>query len=325
MWHSADFINLSSAAGTVARMLHETASQGHLARDVALASSALTLGALLVARRWLPELIAQPVQSFLPWLLAPTLLVAAVALATGSRVGLLAVVLPIVTWAVLFVPQLVAGPGSETDTGEFRVATQNLGTGGPAPALADVPVVAVQELTDRNRPAVTTTLDPAHPYAATVGTVGLWSRYPLTDIQRLDLGQGWARALRARMHTPTGEVTVYAVHLGSVRFGDTDSRNRTLRTLSDLVHQDPADRLLILGDLNTASTDPHLSTLTDTLHDARSGFGFTWPSAFPLTRPDHILTRGFTTRAATVLPPTAGDHRATTATLTPTQSPQHSR
>ncbi|WP_167461654.1 endonuclease/exonuclease/phosphatase family protein [Nocardia brasiliensis] len=299
-------------------------NQTDLARDLTLASSALTLSALLIARRWLPEIIAQPVQSFLPWLLAPTLLLAAVALATGSRVGLATVVLPIAAWAVLFVPQLVAAPDGVHSVDEFRVATQNLGTGGPAPELADVAVVAVQELTDRNRRAVTTTLDPDHPYAATVGTVGLWSRYPLTDIQRLDLGQGWARALRARMHTPTATVTVYTVHLGSVRFGDTDSRNRTLRTLSDLVHQDPADRLLVLGDLNTASTDPHLATLTDTLQDARSGFGFTWPSPFPLTRPDHILTRGFTTHAATVLPPTAGDHRATTATLTP-QPPQDRR
>ncbi|GAA1647510.1 teicoplanin resistance protein VanJ [Nocardia ninae] len=305
-------MNLSSAASIVAGMPHGTF------RDITLASAAALLAALLVAPRLLPETggFRQLVSSFLPWLIVPTLLLALVALCAASKVGLVAVLAPILAWTVIFVPELVDRPHGEPSPDALRVATQNLGANGTADELTDAAVISVQELTDRNRTAVAAALDPHHPHVATVGTVGLWSRYPLSDIERLDLGQGWARALRATLETPTGNVTVYAVHLGSIRFNDTDARNHTLSTLTDLVHRDPADRLLVLGDLNTASTDPQLSALA--LHDVRSGLGFTWPADFPLTRPDHILTRGFTPRAATVHHTPGSDHRAATATLDPT-------
>ncbi|MEU7141105.1 endonuclease/exonuclease/phosphatase family protein [Nocardia sp. NPDC046473] len=294
-------------------------------RDVTLAAAAALLGGLLVAHRVLPEIggIRQVVGSFLPWLIVPTLLLATVALAAGSKIGLVAAAAPILAWSVLFVPQIVEQPYGGSSTGVLRVATQNLGAHGTAAELTDAAIISVQELTDRNRPSVAAALDRDHPYVATVGTIGLWSRYPLDDVERLDLGQGWARALRARIETPTGDITVYAVHLGSVRFGETDSRNRTLRTLTGLVDRDRSDRLLILGDLNTASTDPELTPLTQTCQDVRTGLAFTWPADFPLTRPDHILTRGFTPLDATVRRTTGSDHRAATATLDPT--PQVSR
>ncbi|WP_433663055.1 endonuclease/exonuclease/phosphatase family protein [Nocardia sp. CA-128927] len=294
-------------------MLHGTS------KDLTLAASAVLLGGLLVAHRLLPEIggVRQLIGSFLPWLLVPTLLLAVIALATGSKLGLAAVVAPILAWSILFVPQLVERPHGEPSANALRVATQNLGAGATAAELTDAAVISVQELTDRNRTSVAAALDPQHPHVATVGTIGLWSRYPLDDVERLDLGQGWARALRARIEAPTGDVTVYAVHLGSVRFGETESRNRTLRTLTDLVQSDRSDRLLVLGDLNTASTDPQLATLTQTLQDVRTGLGFTWPAEFPLTRPDHILTRGFTPLDATVRRTTGSDHRAATATLAP--------
>ncbi|MFI6165310.1 endonuclease/exonuclease/phosphatase family protein [Nocardia sp. NPDC051052] len=289
----------------------------HGTRDITFAAAAVLLGGLLLAPRLLPEFggIRQLVGSFLPWLLVPALLLAAVALGTGSRIGLAAVVAPILAWSVLFVPQLIERPHGGSSTDALRVATQNLGAHGTAAELTDAAIISVQELTDRNRPSVAAALNPDHPHVATVGTVGLWSRYPLDDVERLDLGQGWARALRARIDTPTGDVTAYAVHLGSVRFGETESRNSTLRTLTDLINRDRSDRLLILGDLNTASTDPELAALTHTLQDVRTGLGFTWPADFPLTRPDHILTRGFTPLDATVRRTPGSDHRAPTATL----------
>ncbi|MFI6046393.1 endonuclease/exonuclease/phosphatase family protein [Nocardia sp. NPDC051321] len=297
----------------------------HGTRDITFAATAVLLGGLLVAHRLLPEFggIRQLVGSFLPWLLVPALLLAAAALGTGSRIGLAAVAAPILAWSVLFVPQLIERPYGGSSTGALRVATQNLGAHGTAAELTDAAIISVQELTDRNRPSVAAALNPDHPHVATVGTIGLWSRYALDDVERLDLGQGWARALRARIDAPTGDVTVYAVHLGSLRFGETESRNRTLRTLTDLVNRDRSDRLLVLGDLNTASTDPELAALTHTLQDVRNGLGFTWPADFPLTRPDHILTRGFTPLDATVRRTPGSDHRAPTATLALT--PQVSR
>ncbi|PXX60341.1 vancomycin resistance protein VanJ [Nocardia tenerifensis] len=290
-------------------------------KDLMLAAAAALLAALLLEPRLVPGTAGQIVGSFLPWLLAPTVLLAAVAVGTGSKIGTAAVVPPIAAWSVLFVPQLVERPDTATTTPAFRVATQNLGTAGTAAELTDAAVISVQELTDRNRPSVAAALDPRHPHVATVGTIGLWSRYPLHDIERLDLGQGWARALRARIELPAGEATVYAVHLGSIRLGETAARDRTLHTLTDLVRRDPSTRLLVLGDLNTASTDPALTPLTQTLHDVRTGLAFTWPAPFPLTNPDHILTRGFTPLDATVRRTPGTDHRAPTATLAPTPHP----
>lgn len=306
-------MKLSFSEFIVGVMLHGTL------RDITLASAAALLAVLLVAHPLLPELggVRQLVGSFLPWLLVPTLLLAVVAFSMASKVGLVAVVAPLLAWSVLFGPELMERPHGQASADELRVATQNLGAAGTAAELADAAVISVQELTDRNRASVAAALDPHHPHAATVGTIGLWSRYPVNDVERLDLGQGWARALRARIESPVGDVTVYAVHLGSVRFGETESRNRTLRTLTDLVQRDRSDRLLVLGDLNTASTDPQFAPLTETLDDVRTGLGFTWPAEFPLTRPDHILARGFTPVHAAVRRTPGSDHRAATATLTP--------
>lgn len=59
---------------------------------------------------------------------------------------------------------------------------------------------------------------------------------------------------------------------------------------------DSADRLVVLGDLNTATTDRVFDPLTRVLGDAQAdagqGFGFTWPAELPVTRPDHVLHRG---------------------------------
>jgi vancomycin resistance protein VanJ len=107
---------------------------------------------------------------------------------------------------------------------------------------------------------------------------------------------------------------VYAVHLPSVRPGDTAARDDAVAELAALVAADPAARVLVLGDLNTATTDPVLDTLTAQVTDSREtvkgGFGFTWPADFPLTRPDHVLGRGVTAVSDTVLPAVGSDHRA---------------
>jgi vancomycin resistance protein VanJ len=81
-----------------------------------------------------------------------------------------------------------------------------------------------------------------------------------------------------------------------------------------LVAADPAEKVLVMGDLNTATTDSALSALTGELTDSREavkgGFGFTWPATFPLTRPDHVLGRGVTPVFDEVLAAGGSDHRA---------------
>ena len=127
------------------------------------------------------------------------------------------------------------------------------------------------------------------------------------------------RALRSVVRTPQGDVTVYVVHLGSARPGQTASRDRSLSATRKLIDADTSKRILLLGDLNTATTDRGMDELIPPLANAQleagSGFGFTWPSEFPITRPDHILYRGMTAVSATVAPAAGSDHRAALATF----------
>ena len=136
----------------------------------------------------------------------------------------------------------------------------------------------------------------------------------MDEPQELQLGMSWARAFRVVVHHPAGDIAVYAVHLPSVRPGDTAARDAAVNELAALVAADPVGRVLVMGDLNTAGTDPTLSALTAELADSREtvkgGFGFTWPASFPLTRPDHVLGRGLTPVSDQVLLSGGSDHRA---------------
>ncbi|WP_245675473.1 endonuclease/exonuclease/phosphatase family protein [Micromonospora halophytica] len=254
---------------------------------------------------------------------SPLLGLAVPALALGallrrSRRALLAVVLPAVVWALAhggaWLPPAGSGP-----TG-IRVASQNLRAGNPDPAATVAPLarsgadlIALQEVDDGDRLG----LRQRYPHRAAVSTVALWSRYPITDSAGVDTGLGWTRGLRAVVATPHGELVVYAVHLGSARAGDTATRDETVRALARAVRADRAERLVVLGDLNTATTDRVFTPLTRLLGDAHAeagqGFGFTWPSAVPVTRPDHVLYRGLTPTAAGVVRTPRTDHRAVTA------------
>jgi vancomycin resistance protein VanJ len=89
--------------------------------------------------------------------------------------------------------------------------------------------------------------------------------------------------------------------------------------LVDRIRTDSSPRIVMLGDLNTASTDRVLAPLARLLRDTQAaagrGLGFTWPSSFPLVRPDHIMTRGMTATQSSVVDTSGSDHRAITAGL----------
>ncbi|WP_189059155.1 endonuclease/exonuclease/phosphatase family protein [Longimycelium tulufanense] len=289
--------------------------------DLPLVVLAVAVAALLLGHRLVPDIagIGTVLDSFLPWLgLAVPVLVLLALLARSGR-GAVAVLLPALVWAVMFGPDLLPAKGGPYD---LRVATQNLYAGNPQAARTATELaatksdlIAVEEMTDNNRTAVAQVLDPQYPYRAAIGTIGLWSRYPILDSRPVDLGLSWTRALRARVDTPNGEIAVYVAHLGSLRLGQSEQRDRSLNRLAAAVRQDDARRLLVVGDLNTASTDRHMSVLTDLLSDgqrAGSGLGFTWPSSFPATRIDHILYRGVTAVDAGVVRTTGSDHAAAT-------------
>ncbi|HEY2063748.1 MAG TPA: endonuclease/exonuclease/phosphatase family protein [Amycolatopsis sp.] len=289
-------------------------------RTVLPAAFAAALAALLLGHRLVPDVAGAGtlVDSFLPWLGLAVLPLGGLAFALRSRPAQIALLAPVLAWAALFVPPML--PANADGPSGLRVVTQNIGAGNTeagtaAKALAatDADLVAVQERTGRTGPSLDAALRPTHPYQAFVGTVGLWSRYPVSAVQPLDLAQGWARALRAQVKLPSGPVTVYVAHLASIRLGETAARDRALDELAGLLQADRSPRILVLGDLNTASTDRRFGELATAVPEVKTGFGFTWPAVFPLTRPDHVLARGLTPTGDAVLPANGSDHRAVRA------------
>ncbi|WP_336209099.1 endonuclease/exonuclease/phosphatase family protein [Nonomuraea sp. LPB2021202275-12-8] len=292
-----------------------------LKRVVIVVSAVLAVG--LAGHRFIPVLggFTPVMESVLPWLgwIVPLLLVAAVL--ARSAVATVTALVPGVVWAAMFGSTLLQSPPggpSDLSVGTVNVGVRNNASGEAVRAIADdLDLLAAQELTPGGPAAKQLNKTYRHRYA--VSTVGLWSRYPITERKPLDVGMGWVRALRAVVSTPKGKVTVYVMHLASARPGQTASRDTSLAQARKLVDADTSKRLLLLGDLNTATTDRGMRGLTPPLTDAQTaagdGFGFTWPADFPITRPDHILFRGMTATQAGVAPATGSDHRAAVASL----------
>lgn len=292
-------------------------------RGLGVVALAVLLAALIAGHRAVPNVhgLGSLVDSATPLLgLGVPLLGLAAALRRAPR-ALLAVALPAALWLALYggawlPPAAGAGPTA------VRVVSQNLRAGNPDPAatvgaLTDAApdLIGLQEVDDGDR--VEAALGARYPHRSAVSTVALWSRWPIRESHGVDTGLGWDRALRAVVAAPPGDLVVYVVHLGSARAGHTATRDETVAALAATVRADPAPRLVVLGDLNTAPTDRAFAPLTRLLRDAQAdagqGFGFTWPAELPVTRPDHVLYRGLTPTAADVLHTPDSDHRAVTA------------
>jgi vancomycin resistance protein VanJ len=106
-------------------------------------------------------------------------------------------------------------------------------------------------------------------------------------------------------------LTVYLVHLPQPVLGDqgfAKLRDQALTKFVQLIESDHSARIAVIGDVNVAETDRQFGQLTgaDGLTSAQrsagSGFGFTWPSEFPMVRLDDVLTRGLTPLRSVVLP-----------------------
>ncbi|MET0965775.1 MAG: endonuclease/exonuclease/phosphatase family protein [Nakamurella sp.] len=257
--------------------------------------------------------------SFLPWSAVLLVLLGAVSLIRRAWWACSAVLVAVLVWSAVFVPQLIPASGI-SDTADLTVATANIGAANIDQAAAvrqlaatGAGIVSVQEIVGTDT-AATAVLDAQFAFQARVSTVGLWSQWSMDEPEALELGLSWARALRTVVHHPAGDIAVYAVHLPSVRPGDIAARDDAITQLRDLVAADTAARVLVVGDLNTAGTDPALTALTAELADSRQtvrgGFGFTWPAAFPATRPDHVLGKGLTPVSDQVLAAAGSDHRA---------------
>jgi vancomycin resistance protein VanJ len=210
--------------------------------------------------------------------------------------------------------------------GSITVASQNVeaasGTAAASGlALADrgADIIALEELTASSRTEASAALAASHPYSYTVGTVGLWSIYPLDDVRALSLGLSWQRALTASVRTPAGPVSVYVVHAASIRPGKQVDRDVMIAQLARTIAADTSERVLAVGDFNAASTDPALQPVTadlDEPNQSASSLGFTWPAAMPAARIDHIFERGLAATSNIVAAAGDSDHLAVIARFT---------
>lgn len=309
------------------------------ARGIAIASIAITA---VIGLGLVPGFVGAAVSTALPWLGWAVAALFVAALVVRRRVWLVALV-PLVAWAVAVAPSLMGvsvgslasltssgvgaegGAGTVPDASRLVFASQNVeagsGTAGAsAAALVErgAQVIALTELDADARGEAAEALVASHPYSYAVGTVGIWSSLPISNEQPLELGLGWNRALTVDVETPEGPVSVYVVHAASLRPGLQSDRDTMLAELGRAIAGDDTARVVALGDFNAASTDPALAGIRAELAEpaqSSPSFGFTWPTAFPVARIDHVFQRGLAPLENTTAPAGASDHLAVIATF----------
>ncbi|MGW0546551.1 endonuclease/exonuclease/phosphatase family protein [Streptomyces altiplanensis] len=293
-------------------------------RGILLALCALLLTLLMVFHAQIPNAIGNLgslTETFLPWLGLGVPFLLAAALLRRSATALVALLLPALVWLNLFGGLLT--DKSETG-GNLMVATHNVNAANPDPRgtareLADsgADVVALQELKPSEVASYESALSDTYAYHSVQGTVGLWSKYPMTGTQPVDIKMGWTRAMRSTVATPSGDVAVYVAHLPSVRVkvnaGFTaGQRDDSADALGEAIAREPVGKVVLLGDLNGTMNDRALNAVTSQMRStqgaAGDGFGFSWPASFPMARIDQIMVKGIRPVSSWALPETNSDH-----------------
>ncbi|MFF0286074.1 endonuclease/exonuclease/phosphatase family protein [Streptomyces sp. NPDC005262] len=293
-------------------------------RGIVLAVCAVLLTLVMIFHAEIPNTIGNLgslSETFLPWfgLFVPLLLV--LGLVRRSATALIALLLPVVVWLNIFGGLLTDKSGSG---GDLTVATHNVNAGNPDPAGtarqvagSGADVIALQELPPGEVPAYESALAARYPYHSVEGTVGLWSKYPMSGTRPVDIRMGWTRAMRSTVTTPKGEVAVYVAHMPSVRVklnaGFTASqRDESADALGEAIADERLDRVILLGDLNGTMNDRSLNAVTSQMRStqgaAGDGFGFSWPASFPMARIDQIMVKGVEPMSSWTLPATDSDH-----------------
>ena len=308
-------------------------------RGPVLAASALLLGLLMLMHAEVPNRVGNLgslVETFLPWfgVFVPVLLAGSLWRRSASAVA--ALLLPVTVWLYLFGGMLSDKSHAGSD---LTVASHNVGADNPDPAgtardlvASGADVLALEEITPQAQGTYEKGLAKAYPYHTVLGTVGLWSKLPISGTRPVDTEMDYGplaatkpaavkltdnRALRTTVATHHGPLAVYVAHLGSARVNPragfaTDSRDRNAQALGKAVAAEKSKQVVLLGDLNGATDDRAFAGLTSQLRSAQEvagdGFGFSWPAKFPVARIDQILVRGVKPQSSWVLPATGSDH-----------------
>ncbi|MET7814188.1 endonuclease/exonuclease/phosphatase family protein [Streptomyces sp. NPDC005395] len=261
-------------------------------------------------------------ESFLPWLGAVVAVLFVLAVVRRSAFALVALLLPAAAWTYHFGGLFLPAPGPGTDdlvVVQHNVSDENTDPAGTARALAraEPDLVALEELVPPAREVYAETLAADYPYRVVRGTVGLWSKYPLSGSRPLDIKprgieEEWQRGLRTVAHTPRGDVAVHVAHLPSVRVGASGLasswRDESAGLLGDALAAEEQGRVVLLGDLNATVDDRALDPLTTRLNVAERGLALSFPAGLPLARIDQVMARAGTVGALRTLPATGSDH-----------------
>ncbi|MBZ6199174.1 endonuclease/exonuclease/phosphatase family protein [Streptomyces olivaceus] len=302
-------------------------------RGRVLAGTAVFAGLLLLFHGMVPNRVGRLgslLESFLPWLGVPVVVLLVPALVRRSPLALVALLLPAAAWTYLFGGLLLPAPGPGDDdlvVVQHNVSDENPDPEGTARALvrAEPDLIALEELVSPALEVYAETLAPDYPYRTVRGTVGLWSKHPLDGTGPLDIapqgiGEGWERGLRAVAHTPRGEIAVHVAHLPSVRVrasGLASSwRDESAGLLGDALDAEEQSRVVLLGDLNGTVDDRALAPLTSRLDVAERGLALSFPAGFPVARIDQVLARGATVESVRTLSATGSDHLPVAARVT---------
>ncbi|WP_406011189.1 endonuclease/exonuclease/phosphatase family protein [Streptomyces sp. NBC_00637] len=314
-------------------------------RGLVLAVSALLLALLMLLHAKITDRagLGSLVETFLPWFGLPIPVLLAGALWRRSASAVVALLLPVTVWLNLFGGLL--GDRSHGG-GDLTVVSHNVDAGNPDPAgtardlaASGADVLALEEITPRAKPLYEKGLGKAYPYHTVQGTVGLWSKLPLSDTRAIDTAMDYGpladtkpadvkmaynRALRTTVATDHSPLAVYVAHLGSVRVLPrkgfwTDSRDRNAKALAEALAAERNERVVLLGDLNGTVDDGAFDAITSRMRSAQEvagdGFGFSWPAKFPVARIDQILVRGVEPTSSWMLPATGSDHLPTAARI----------
>lgn len=301
-----------------------TRDPGIWRRGIVLAGCSVLLALVMVLHAQIPNTIGNLgslTETFLPWcaVFVPLLLI--LGLVRRSATALIALLLPVLVWFNVFGGLLTDKSGTG---GDLTVATHNVNADNPDPAGtaqqvagSGADVVALQELPSGKVTAYESALADRFPYHSVQGTVGLWSKYPLSDTRPVDIKMGWVRAMRTTVTTPEGPIAFYVAHLPSVRVklhaGFTASqRDQSADALGKAISHEPLERVALLGDLNGTMNDRSLNAVTSQMRStqgaAGDGFGFSWPASFPMARIDQIMVKGVEPMSSWTLPATDSDH-----------------
>ncbi|MFD0312923.1 endonuclease/exonuclease/phosphatase family protein [Streptomyces flavalbus] len=290
-----------------------------------LTGAAALTALLLAGHRLVPNRVGRLgslLEVFLPWLGLLAAVLVGLALLYRSAAALLALLLPVAAWTHHFGALLLPAP--EPGPRELVVVQHNVSDVNPDPAgtaralaAADPDLIALQELLPTALPVYEETLAARFPHHVVRGTVGLWSKYPLTGARHLDIKpagitEPWQRGLRAVAATPYGDVAAYVAHLPSARVRASGLasgwRDESAGLLGRAVAAEPVRAVVLLGDLNGTVDDRGLRPLTARLNTAERGFAFSFPGAFPVARIDQVMARAATVRHVRTLPATGSDH-----------------